>query len=320
MKTGKQRLAALAGALAVAGGSLVPATVARASTSFTRTASSRSTEWYEVATNEGDSCGSVSDATIVTSAEDHSDAFDGALVLYLLTSQNTASTSGSAESDTFQYMADATVVDYGATTDASVTGSCDATVDGQTLTAAISTVFKRDMGRVTVTAVVKNTSDLPFTGAISLYTAFGSDADTTVELTSSGDKTAGPGDTWVLTSDGGPTDIGSDADPIIRSFTTTPGASVGPYTDINEGSDNLTWRLDIDALGVGESVTLTAGHDLFLTVAEAETIAPLTPPVATPPTPVPALNNPAILALAGGLGLFGAMSLSRRKRQRTQTS
>ena len=315
MKTGKQRLAALAGALAVAGGSLVPATVARASTSFTRTASSRSTEWSEVATNEGDSCGSVSDATIVTSAEDHSDAFDGALVLYLLTSQNTASTSGSAESDTFQYMADATVVDYGATTDASVTGSCDATVNGQTLTAAISTVFKRDMGRVTVTAIVKNTSDLPFTGAISLYTAFGSDADTTVELTSSGDKTAGPGDTWVLTSD-----KGESNDPVIRSFTTTPGASVGPYTDVNEGDANLTWRLDIDALGVGESVTLTAGHDLFLTVAEAETIAPLTPPVATPPTPVPALNNPAILALAGGLGLFGAMSLSRRKRQRTQTS
>ena len=315
MKTGKQRLAALAGALAVAGGSLVPATVARASTSFTRTASSRSTEWYEVATNEGDSCGSVSDATIVTSAEDHSDAFDQALVLYLLTSQNTASTSGSAESDTFQYMADATVVDYGATTDASVTGSCDATVNGQTLTAAISTVFKRDMGRVTVTAIVKNTSDLPFTGAISLYTEFGSDDDTTVELTSSGDKTAGPGDTWVLTSD-----KGERNDPVIRSFTTTPGASLGNYTDINEGSDHLTWRLDIDALGVGESVTLTAGHDLFLTVAEAETIAPLTPPVATPPTPVPALNNPAILALAGGLGLFGAMSLSRRKRKRTQTS
>jgi hypothetical protein len=78
--------------------------------------------------------------------------------------------------------------------------------------------------------------------------------------------------------------------------------------------------LDIDALGVGESVTLTAGHDLFLTVAEAEASDPLTPPVATPPTPVPALNNPAILALAGGLGLFGAMSLSRRKRKPTPTS
>ena len=174
------------------------------------------------------------------------------------------------------------------------------------------------MGRVIATAIVKNTSNSPFTGAISLLTYFKSGDDTKVELTSSGDKTAGPGDTWVLTSDGGPTD--GSADPIIRSFTTTPGASFGNYTDINEGGDDLTWRLDIDALGVGESVTLTAGHDLFLTVTEAEASDPLTPPVATPPTPVPALNNPAILALAGGLGLFGAMSLSRRKRKRTPTS
>ena len=208
------------------------------------------------------------------------------------------------------------MVDYGATTDASVTGSCNATVDGQTLTAAVSTVFKRDMGRVIATAIVKNTSDAPFTGAISFITELGSDDSTKVELTSSGDKTAGPGDTWVLTSEGGSEEL----DPIIRSFTTTPGVSLGPYTDINEDNDSLAWRLDIDALGVGESVTLTAGHDLFLTVAVAEASDPLTPPVATPPTPVPALSNPAILALAGGLGLFGAMSLSRRKRKRTQTS
>ena len=320
MKTGKQRLSAMVGALALAGGSLVPATIARADMlAFTRTASSRSTRWREVATSAEDTCANIGMATIrLDPTADREDAFDDyALALYLLSSQNTPSTSNFG-SDTFQYSADATVVDYGATTDASVTGSCNATVNGQTLTAAISTVFKRDMGRVIATAIVKNTSDAPFTGAISFITNLGSDDDTKVELTSSGDKTAGPGDTWVLTSDGGPTDGG--ADPIIRSFTTTPGASFGNYTNINESGSNLTWRLDIDALGVGESVTLTAGHDLFLTVTEAEASDPLTPPVATPPTPVPALNNPAILALAGGLGLFGAMSLSRRKRKPTPTS
>ena len=317
MKTGKQRLAALVGALAVAGGSLVPATVARAAT-ITRTASNRSTKWADIATSIEDYCGSISDALILLDpTEDRPNAFNGALRLYLLSSQNTPSTN-SFGSDIFQYSADATVVDYGASTDASVSGNCEATVNGQTLSATVSTVFKRDMGRVIATAIVKNTSNSPFTGAISLYTDLGSDGDTKVELTSSGDKTAGPGDTWVLTSDGGPTD--GSADPIIRSFTTTPGASFGNYTNINESGSNLTWRLDIDALGVGESVTLTAGHDLFLTVTEAEASDPLTPPVATPPTPVPALNNPAILALAGGLGLFGAMSLSRRKRKRTPTS
>ena len=319
MKTGKQRLSAMVGALALAGGSLVPATIARASTSFTRTASSRSTKWFNVKTSAGQYCGSVEDARILLDpTDDRGDAFDSALRVYLLSSQNTPSTSSSGSSDTFQYSADATVVDYGASTDASVSGNCEATVNGQTLSATVSTVFKRDMGRVIATAIVKNTSNSPFTGAISLLTYFGSGDDTKVELTSSGDKTAGPGDTWVLTSDGKPTDEG--ADPIIRSFTTTPGASFGNYTDINESGENLTWRLDIDALGVGESVTLTAGHDLFLTVTEAEASDPLTPPVATPPTPVPALNNPAILALAGGLGLFGAMSLSRRKRKRTPTS
>ena len=275
--------------------------------------------WFNIAASKEDFCVSISDATIVLDpTPNRDDAFDSALYLTLFNSQDTRSTSGSpagAASNYFRYSADATVVDYGATTDASVTGSCNATVNGQTLTATVSTVFKRDMGRVIATAVVKNTSDAPFTGAISFRTNFGSDDDTKVELTSSGDKTTGPGDTWVLTSD-----KGAENDPIIRSFTTTPSASVGPYTDINEGDDDLAWRLDIDALGVGESVTLTAGHDLFLTVAEAEASAPLTPPVATPPTPVPALNNPAILALAGGLGLFGAMSLSRRKRKRTQTS
>lgn len=319
MKTGKQRLSAMVGAFALAGGSLVPATIARADTTFTRTASSRSTYWYHIATVIEDYCGSISDATIVLDpTNSRGDAFDSALYLTLFNSQDTQSTSDDAigaASDYFQYSADATVVDYGATTDASVTGSCNATVNGQTLTAAVSTVFKRDMGRVIATAIVKNTSDAPFTGAISFITDLGSDESTKVELTSSGDKTAGPGDTWVLTSEGD----SEEPDPIIRSFTTTPGVSLGPYTG-NEGLEALAWRLDIDALGVGESVTLTAGHDLFLTVAEAEASDPLTPPVATPPTPVPALSNPAILALAGGLGLFGAMSLSRRKRKRTQTS
>ncbi|MDB2644184.1 hypothetical protein N9Y37_07010 [Luminiphilus sp.] len=315
MKTGKQRLSAMVGALALAGGSLVPATIARASTTFTRTASSRSTKWNGIATSEQDYCGLISGATI----NSREDAFDSAVYLTLFNSHDTQSTSDDAIGATFNYFrwsADATVVDYGATTDASVTGSCNATVNGQTLTAAVSTVFKRDMGRVIATAIVKNTSDAPFTGAISFITVLVSYYSTKVELTSSGDKTAGPRDTWVLTSEGGSEEL----DPIIRSFTTTPGVSLGPYTDINEDNGSLAWRLDIDALGVGESVTLTAGHDLFLTVAEAEASDPLTPPVATPPTPVPALSNPAILALAGGLGLFGAMSLSRRKRKRTQTS
>ena len=207
MKTGKQRLSAMVGALALAGGSLVPATIARASTDFTRTASSRSTEWSEVATSAEQNCAGFDDARILLDpTEDRSDAFDSALQLYLLSSQNTPSTSSAGSSDTFQYSADATVVDYGASTDASVSGNCEATVNGQTLSATVSTVFKRDMGRVIATAIVKNTSNSPFTGAISLYTDFGSDEDTKVELTSSGDKTAGPGDTWVLTSDDGEAD------------------------------------------------------------------------------------------------------------------
>jgi hypothetical protein len=64
-------------------------------------------------------------------------------------------------------------------------------------------------------------------------------------------------------------------------------------------------------LAPGDSVTLTAGHQLFRTVEEAATAArQLRDP--SPSVPVATMTNPALLALAGALGLFGSLRLRSR--------
>ena len=168
-------------------------------------------------------------------------------------------------------------------------------------------MFDRDEGMVTGTAIVTNASDAPFTGRIYFYTNFGSDGSTVLELTSSGDAVLSADDRWVITSED--SNFGDGDDPVILSFTNTPGAVLAPETDVDEGNDNLYWQLEITDLAVGDSVTLTAGHLLALDVESAT-------PAELPSVPVPVMTNPGLLALAGTLGLFGALGLSRRRKKK----
>ena len=302
-KSGKERLAALVSGVALSAATLLPAGSVRAThgTGLTRSGTDRVTVWT-VSYTSGATCIGVIDADITfTTGDERTDAFDGALELKL--------DNGTA-TNIFNLTAEAAVVDYGATTDATVSGSCAASVGGQDLTAEVQLVFDRDQGMVTGTAVVTNASDAPFTGKVQFRTNFGSDSDTVVELTSSGDAVLSPDDRWIITSED--SDFGGGSDPVIRSFTNTPGAVLGADTDL-DGNDDLYWELAVSDLAIGESVTLTAGHYLDRDVESA------TPPTAAPSVPVPVMTNPGLLALAGALGLFGALGLSRRKKKPAAT-
>lgn len=311
-KSGRDRLFALTGSVALAAGSLLGGTV-RASTTLTRTSAAQRTEWY-AAYETGRACGQVSEATIYrpgTGATTYSrgDAFDGVMSLSVFPA---ADTDSNLSSERFEYTEDATVVDFGPSSDASITGTCSATVQAQNLSAEVSTVFDRDRGEVTVTAVVTNEDDAAFSGFLVFRSNMGSDGDTVVELTSSGDNVVSSDDTWIISSEDGEYTDGYD--PVVLHVMNTAGAYPGPDTDFNDGDDGLHWRLPVSNLAPGSSVTFSETKALFLTPEEAED-SPLLR--ANPAVPVPALPHLGLLALAAGLGLFGSLGLTRRNKRGT---
>lgn len=316
-KSGRDRLFALTGSVALAAGSLLGGTV-RASTTLTRTSAAQKTEW-NAAYQTGSACGEVNEATIyrpvagATTSSSRTDAFDGAMKLRVFPA---ADTDSGLSSEPFEYTEDATVVDFGPSSDASITGTCSATVQAQNLSAEVSTVFDRDRGEVTVTAVVTNEDDAAFSGFLVFESNMGSDGATVVELTSSGDNVVSSDDTWIISSENGEYTAGWD--PVVLHVMNTAGAYPGPDTDFNAGNDDLHWRLPVSNLAPGSSVTFSETKALFLTPEEAEDSPLLGANLgANPAVPVPALPHLGLLALAAGLGLFGSLGLTRRNKRGT---
>ena len=312
-KSGRDRLFALTGSVALAAGSLLGGTV-RANTTLIRTSgAAQRTEWF-AAYETGAGCGNVIDANIFrpgTGATTYTrgDAFDGVMQLRVYPA---ADTDSSLSMERFTYTEDATVVDFGPSSDASITGTCSATVQAQNLSAEVSTVFDRDRGEVTVTAVVTNEDDAAFTGFLVFESNMGSDDTTVVELTSSGDNVVSSDDTWIISSE--EATYTSGYDPVVLHVMNTAGAYPGPDTDFNDVDDGLHWRLPVSNLAPGSSVTFSETKALFLTPEEAED-SPLLR--ADPVVPVPALPHLGLLALAAGLGLFGSLGLTRRNKRGT---
>ncbi len=246
-------------------------------------------------------------------------AFDIALAPFLYPATNTTY----SNSKNFAYADKATVARSRTLSGSEViidkvSGTCSATVNGTTLSGAYTLDFAKDIARVTGTIVVTNDSTEPFTGAVSIYTDFYGNENTVVERTSSGDTTFDSEDYWVITSD---SDETGDPNPVVLSFVSSD-AYVGPFTDLNDVNDDpardsatIVWKKNLLALAPGDSVTLTAGHQLFRTVEEATVAAKrLSDP--SPPVPVATMTNPALLALAGALGLFGSLRLRSRAAKR----
>jgi hypothetical protein len=254
-----------------------------------------------------------------TFSESGGQAFEIALEPYLYPATNTTF----SNSQSFAYTDKATVA-RSATLGGSdviidkVSGTCSATVNGTKLSGAYTLDFAKDIARVTGTIVVTNDSTEPFTGAVSIYTDFFGDDSTVVEQTSSGDTNFDSRDYWVITSD---SDEIGDPNPVVLSFVSSD-AYIGPFTDLNDLNDDpniatatIVWKKNLLALAPGDSVTLTAGHQLFRTVEEAATAArQLRDP--SPSVPVATMTNPALLALAGALGLFGSLRLRSRAAKR----
>ena len=324
-QTGRNKLASIVAGAAVSAVSLLGASLARASTTITRQNAGRTTTWSEIATSSSDEIG-VSDATLTNTANtlDRGDAFDGALNIYVGTPSGLSS--GSSSTEVRIDSPGATVVDN-SPNGGTVSGTASATLNGSDIGVDWSLVFSSSAAQVTGTFVVTNNSASAFDGYVGVFTNFGSDGSTVIEATSSGDTTIADGDNWVITSEGSGESSGDD--PIIISAIANANAVIGPYTSLNSGDDDLVWRVPV-SLAPGASTTITAGHCLYETIAEAQVAAdsascadiiadaPAPPPPATPAVPVPVMQNPALLALAILTGLLGTGSLvSRRKKSQT---
>ncbi|MEH6593503.1 MAG: hypothetical protein V7746_24770 [Halioglobus sp.] len=332
IRTGRNKLASLVAGVAVSAVSLLGASLARATTTITRQTGTRITGWTGVFSSSPTYPSSVGleDASLSNTAlgNTRDDAFDGALEIYLMT-PNALSSSDSSTSVAVDIDLPSITVTDNSPNGGMVSGTSSATLNGTAIGVDWSLVFASDAAEVTGTFVVTNNSSTPFDGIVAVYTDFGSDDVTVVEATSSGDTTLADGDTWVVSSE--ESGESSGYDPIILSVINNPNAVIGPYTDMNSGDENLVWRVPV-SLAPGASETVTAGHCLYETIAEAQAAgvagacvtppAPPTPPViaaaaaaAAPPTPVPVMQNPALLALAVLTGLLGTGSLVSRKKK-----
>jgi len=317
IKSGRRRLSNLLAGATVSAISLLGASLARACSSsspsrplstISRQNGTITTCWYVVTNVE--SAISVSDATLTNTASgsDRGDAFDGAMNIHIFPSGDTDSIP--LESATLDAIP--TVVNN-SPNGGSVSGAASVRVIDQDIGVDFSLVFASDAARVDGTFVIRNNSLSQFTGFVGIRTNFGSDDETVVEATSSGDTTVATGDTWVVTSEGSSEAPGSD--PIIISAVTSAEATVGPQTDL-DGNDNLVWRTAVD-LAPGETATVSARHCLFETIAEATDAAQAGNCAEATTTggamAIPTLTNPALLALAVLTGLLGAGNLQRRR-------
>ena len=336
--TGRARLAKLIAGSALGASALLAPSLARATwTSGVRPTGGKTAsgdertglEWKGIYTLTDETC-AFTDARFggwqslnndkYSFIETGGNAFDSALEPYLYPVTNTTN----VNSDGFEYTdkaaeARSATLGGGDVIIDKVSGTCSATVNGTTLSGAYTLDFAKDIAKVTGTIVVTNDSTVPFSGALSIYTNLFSDDSTVVEQTSSGDTTFDSDDYWVITSD---SDEGGDPNPVVLSFVSSE-TYIGPYTDLNDLNDDpgratatIVWKKNLVSLAPGDSVTLTAGHQLFRTVEEAATAAQQLRDPSAPSVPVATMTNPALLALAGALGLFGSLRLRSRTAKR----
>lgn len=298
-QSGRKKLVSIVAGTAISAISLLGASLARASTTITRQNGVRTTTWTEIKTGTGDSI-SISDATLTNAAGtlNKSDAFDGALNIYV------GPNDGSSEA--------MTIDSPGATVQNNSPngGSVSGTASAGNLDMVWSLEFSSTAAQVLGTFVVTNNGLSAFNGYVAVKTNFGSDQDTVVEATSSGDATLADGDTWVVSSDG---ETGED--PIVLSVINNTNAVIGPDTTLNDADDLLVWRVPVNLVPTA-SATIEASHCLYETIDEAKA-AGLSGTCSGPraATPVPVMQNPALLALAILTGLLGTGSLVSRKKK-----
>lgn len=300
-QSGRKKLVSIVAGTAISAISLLGASLARASTSISRQNGSRATTWAEIATSTGGAI-NISDATLTNGAgtPSRSDAFDGALNIYV-------GFDGGSETEM-------TIDSPGATVQNNSPngGSVSGTASVGNLGMDWSLEFSSTAAQVLGTFVVTNNDTSAFDGYVAVKTNFGSDDDTVVEATSSGDATLADGDTWVVSSEASGESSGTD--PIMLSVINNANAVIGPDTTLNDADDTLVWRVPVN-LAPGASATIEASHCLFETIAEAQA-AGLSGTCPDPRAiPVPVMQNPALLALAILTGLLGTGSLVSRKKK-----
>ncbi|MFT6275895.1 MAG: hypothetical protein ACJA09_003264 [Alcanivorax sp.] len=308
-RPGRNRLVSIVSGAAVSAFSLLGASLAGAATTITRQNGIFQTRWYSVALDPSLSI-VVEDASLATTGgSSRDDAFDDALEIFVGTPAGLSASNTSTELPML-IDAPATVVNN-SPMGGSVSGTASATLNGTPLGMVWTLVFSATQARVDGTFVVTNNSGSAFAGYVAVSTDFGSDGNTVIEATSSGDTTIADGDTWVVTSEDSGESDGDD--PVILSIVNNPSAVIGPYTDLNDGNDELVWRVPI-SLAAGASTTVFASHSLFRTISEAIT-AGVAESSSGVPIPVPVMQNPALLALAVLTGLLGTGGLVSRKRK-----
>lgn len=311
----KLRSVATAGAIGLAS---FGAPSARASTTFTFTAGTKTWKFTEVVTTSG-STPVINEGSLTTTGADYGDAFDGALIM-------------SVDNTNFQYDAQAVV------TANSVTGTD--TLSG--LDTQMEYYFFGNRPLVRAFYQFTNNTASTITATATFEGDYGSDDDTVMEVTSDGDAIPEDTDKWYISSDddtgGGP------GDPVL-TLTRYGGAATETGTDIESPADgNEYYEIDYNlSVAPGETVSLLFFQEMSASVAAAQTGAADFDSLSTLSSAslltgisagqqatilnykngasgIPLIKGNALISLAAALGLFGAAGLSRRRKPKSRVA
>lgn len=301
----KLRSVAAAGAIGLAS---FGAPSARASTTFTFTAGTKTWFFTGIATSSGDTP-NISEGSLTTPGDSYGDAFDGALYIKV-------------DGTDFQYDAPAVV------TANSVTGTD--TLSG--LDTQMQYYFFGNRPLVRAFYQFTNNTASTITATATFEGDYGSDDSTVMEATSDGDAIPEDTDKWYISSDDG------DGDPVL-TLTRYGGAATETGTDIQSpAAGNDEYEIDYNlSVAPGETVSLLFFQEMSASVAAAQTGAADFDSLSTLSSAslltgisagqqatilnykngasgIPLIKGNALISLAAALGLFGAAGLSRRRK------
>ncbi len=135
--------------------------------------------------------------------------------------------SGDAYDNAYMIFVNGAVFNPGSTVDLTGTTMTAGPLAMSGLNVTVQFYFDTLAAVARIMVFLNNPTGSPIQASVDIPINFGSDEDTTVEMTSSGDTTVTTADRWVVSSDGGP------SDPVNTTVLYGPNASVTPsaYTE-----------------------------------------------------------------------------------------
>ena len=182
--------------------------------------------------------------------------------------------------------------------------------------------------------IMQNPTGAPITVNVRSNSNWGSDNETTYDMTSSGDALADPSDNWYITRQELPVGTYDPSDPPLTYVFNGPGAAIhgvpNPIPVTGDGTTNMFWNSITIPPGQTRSIMVFIQMNTSLAAAEADAAMYATPSslasagllAGLTPTflngvvnfgflSVPTMSDYALMALGSLLGFFGLRRLSK---------